>query len=184
MDIDVAGLTRRRYQARIRKRPAGEVAAREELRGMPHLRVALLAQHGAGSRKQALEIGAMRVVAVEAIFPDRRVLEQKGPTLLGMTAVADVVDAIGFEQGVRRRTMGIVAVDAGYLSLRQRHVRAHVKLRALDLVAGKAGLVDGLARRQTMRGEIRHRVVAIAAGEFVVFVNRAVPENPGSALVA
>ena len=138
MDVDVACLARRRYQARIGQRPAGKVAARQELRGMANLRMALLAQHGPRRRQQTLEIGAVRIVAVEAVFPNRRVLEEEGPTLLGVAAVADLVDAIGFEQGVRRRAMRIVAIDAGDLSFQQRHVRAHVKLRALDLVAGES----------------------------------------------
>ena len=123
-------------------------------------------------------------MAVEAVLPDRRVLEQEGATLFGVAAITDFVDAVGLEQGICRRAVRVVTVHAGDLPFRQRHVRSHVELRALHLVTGKAGLVDGLARCQTVRGEIGHRIVTVAAGELVVFVNRPVPENPRTALVA
>ena len=67
--------------------------------------------------------------------------------------------------------MRIVAVDTAEFALQQRHVRALVEFGALYLVTGKTGLIDGLAGREPMRPEIRHRIVAIAAGEIVGFVN-------------
>ena len=148
MDVDVACLTRRRYQPRIGHRPAGEVATRQKLQvdARPKSAWHRLAMARARCRQQALEIGAVRVVAVEAVFPDRRVLEQERPTLVRMAAIAHVVDAIGLEQRIRRRAVRIVAIDAAHLSFRQRHVRAHMELRARDLVAGEAGFVDQLSR--------------------------------------
>ena len=80
--------------------------------------------------------------------------------------------------------MGIVAIHAADLAFEQRHVRTFVEFCALHLVAGEAGLTDRFARRQPVRRIVRHRIVAIAAGEIVVLVNRTVPENPLPALMA
>ena len=37
-------------------------------------------------------------MAVEAILPDRRMLEKKGAALVGMTGITDFIDAIGLEK--------------------------------------------------------------------------------------
>src|ERR1700739_3685334 len=80
--------------------------------------------------------------------------------------------------------MRIVAVDAGDLPFQQRHGRALLELGALHLVALETGFIDRLPRGQAARGEVGHRVVAIAAAQIVGFVNRVMPEYPLSALMA
>ena len=133
--------------------------------------MALLAQHGPRRGQQRLKIGPVRIVAVQAVLAHGCMLEQEGPAFLGVAAVANFIDAIGLEKRRGRRAMRIVAIHTGNLSLQQRHVRALVEFGALYLVAGKAGLIDGLARRKSMSSEIRHRVVAIAACKIVGLVN-------------
>ena len=63
-------------------------------------------------------------------------------------------------------------------------MRTLVEFSALHFVTLKAGLVDGLAGRQSVCREVRHRVVAVAAGKVVGLVSRAMPENPLPTLMA
>ncbi len=60
--------------------------------------------------------------------------------------------------------MRIMAIDAGYLSLGQRHVRVTLELGAFGLVTGIAGLVDTQTRQHSGRREVSHRIMAVAAG--------------------
>ena len=122
-------------------------------------------------------------MAIQAVLAYRRVFKEKWPALLRVAAVANLIDAIGLEKRGGRGTVRIVAIDAGDFALKQRHVRTLVEFGPLHLVASKTGLIDGLASREPMGGKIRHGIVAIAAGEIVVLVNRAVPKDSRAALV-
>ena len=122
-------------------------------------------------------------MAVQAILAHRRMLEEKRAALFGMTAIANLIHTVGLQQRRGRGAMRIVAIHTAQLALQERHMRALVEFGALNFMAGKAGLVDGLARRQTMSGEIRHRIVAVAAGQLVGLVNGAMPEDALTALV-
>jgi len=109
--------------------------------------------------------------------------EQEWSALFRVAAVTKLVDAVGLEQRVGGRTVRVVAIDATHLAFQQRHVRALVELSALCLVAGKTSLADGFPRRQSVGRKIRHRIVAVAAGQIVILVDRAVPENALAALM-
>lgn len=184
MYVHMAALTTCREQARIGPWAGGEIAHGHQLAGVTVLRMTLLAQHRTWCGQQRFEIRTVRRVTVQAILAHGRVLEQEWPALLRVTAITDFVDAIGFEQRGRRRAVRIVAIDATHFAFGQRHVRTLVEFGALHLVAGEAGFVDRLSRGQAMRCEVRHRIVAIAAGELVVLVNRAVPEDALPSLMA
>ena len=100
--------------------------------------VALLAQHRDRRDQQGLLVGTVHVVAVEAVFAHRRVLEQERPALLRVAGVAGLVDRVGLQQRLGDAAVRIVAIGAGDLPFRQRHVRAAVELGADVLVAGRA----------------------------------------------
>ena len=72
----------------------------------------------------------------------RRVLEQEGAALLGVTLVAGLVDGRGFEQGIGQRAVRVMAVIAAHLPFRQRHVRSAVELDQHILVTLGARVVD------------------------------------------
>lgn len=61
---------------------------------MPTLVVALLAQSWLSNPEQADVIAAVRLVAVQAALANGRVLPQERPPLVGVTAVAILVDAV------------------------------------------------------------------------------------------
>lgn len=151
---------------------------------MPILGMALLTQNRPRGRKQGFEIRAVRTVAIQTVLAHWRVLEQEWAAFVGMAGIANLIDAIGFQERRRGRAMGIVAINAGDLSFQQRHMRPLLKLGSLHLVTLKTGFVDRLSRRQAMRGEVRHRVVTIAAAHIVAVVNGVVPEDALTALMA
>src|SRR5215470_19604973 len=144
---------------------------------MAVLRMTLLAQDWARNDEELLVVRTMGRMTGKAAFAHGSMLKQERPALLGVAAVASLVDAVGLEQRLRRAAVWVVAVDACDLSLEQRHVRAPRELRALRLMALDAGFIDRAARGQTFDGETRHRIVTIAAAEIVTLVNRAWPED-------
>src|SRR5262245_38498643 len=178
VDLAVAIRAAARKQANIGERSLRHSAARDQLRRMERLRMALLAQKRARGDEQLLVVRTVRRVAVDAAVAHRSMLEQEWPALLSVTGEADFVDAVRLEQWSGRAAMRVMAVDTADPSLEQRHMRAARKLRALSLVALEARFVDGGARLQTPEREIRHRIVAIGAGEVAALVGRARPEDP------
>ena len=136
-----------RDEARIGTWPQCEIAHGEKLSGVPILRVTLLAKNGSRSRQQAFEIRSVRTVTIHAIFPHGSVFEQERSALFCVAAVTKLVHAVGFQQRLRGRAMRIVTVGAIQLAFEQGHMGALVEFRALDFVAGKAGLIHGLAGR-------------------------------------
>jgi hypothetical protein len=63
-------------------------------------------------------------------------------------------------------------------------VRPTAEFGALLLVTGETGFVDAAAGEQPRRGELRHRVVTVAAADAADIVDRARPEDARAALVA
>ena len=57
-------------------------------------------------------VAAVRCMAVEAVFLDRRMFEHEGASLFGVTLIAQFVDRIGFDLIVAESTMRIVAIGA------------------------------------------------------------------------
>ncbi len=110
---------------------------------MIRLGVTLLAQPGQRDPQQASVNGAVRLMAVHAVFTHRRVLEQEGSALFRMALVAVLVDTARLQQFLRHRPVRIVAVRALYLAFPLGHMRGAVKLRTTVLVALETGLVLG-----------------------------------------
>ena len=71
---------------------------------------------------QVLIDRAVRVVTVQAIFPNRRMFEQERSALLGVTFVASVIDGGFFPQAFGGRAVRLMAICAGHLAFAQRHV--------------------------------------------------------------
>lgn len=126
-------------------------------------------------------IGAVRLMAIQAIFPNRCVLPNEGTALFLMTLIANLIDRIGFQQWRGAGTVRVVTVGAGDFAFGQGHVRAFSELGALLLMATVAGLIDAILAQQAFFRELRHRIVAIAAAQVVHLVGRT---RPGDALLA
>ena len=94
----------------------------------------------------------MRLVAVGAVLHDRRVLPEKWPAALGMTAVAVLVNRCLDELAWVRAAMRIVATGAGDFAFAVRHVRRALQLRPPHLVTGEAKFRLGFLRAD-MLGE-------------------------------
>ena len=146
--------------------------------------VALRAKPRPRNLQQVLVDRAVRVVTVQAIFPDRRVFEQERSALFGMTLVAGVVDRGGPQQRFIRRAVRLMAVGADHLAFAQRHVRRAGHLRAPVLVALEAGL--GLVNRLELEflRHAPHDGVAIGAGHVADFVGAAAPVGAVAPFVA
>ena len=84
-------------------------------------------------------------MAIQAALLNRGMTENKGATLFSMTLKANFVDRILLKQRIRRTAMWIMAVAAGHLTLKERHMRAFAKFYALRLMASKTGIVNRLS---------------------------------------
>ena len=79
------------------------------------------------------------VVAEQAVFPDRFVLVEERPLLVGVAAEAEIVNIICTQHHLLA-AVRIVAVVAGHLALTQRVVAGHLEQRLLIGVAACAQL--------------------------------------------
>lgn len=114
----------------------------------------------------------MRVVAVGAIFGNRRMLLDERTTFFSVAGIAGLGKAVAFGQFGPCGAVHVVAIRARHLAFRDRVVRWLVDLRTLLLVAlvadfGLRGFADdlvlvgvGLVARIT--GHVRH--VVLGAG--------------------
>lgn len=89
---------------------------------MLHRHMALGAEPGVGNLEQTVVDGAMRLVAISAIFKRRRMRPKKRTAPLGMARVAVFIDTGLFELCRIRRPVRIVATGADELSLSQGHM--------------------------------------------------------------
>ena len=84
-------------------------------------------------------------MAIQAALLNRGMTENKGATLFSMTLKANFVDRILLKERIRRTAMRIMAVAAGHLTLKERHMRAFAKFYALLLMAAKTRIVNRLS---------------------------------------
>src|ERR1700694_4304315 len=73
------------------------------------VRMALLAQAGTRDLQQEVVDRAVRIVAVQAVLANGRMLPQERPALLRVTLVAIVVDGGFLEQSLRVAAVRVVA---------------------------------------------------------------------------
>ena len=85
---------------------------REQLSGVKHVGVTPLAEHGFFHDQQGLVRRAMRIVAVEAAFTNRRMLIEERPTLFGVALIALVIDGVRGNQALGLGAVRVVAVGA------------------------------------------------------------------------
>ena len=184
MDLGVASLATTADQSFVRRRAAGQIWNSGQHVLMGAARVTLLAQERARGNEQHFLVGTMRLVAVETVLANRRMLPDERAALFGVAGIADVIHRVRIEHRSGRRAMRVVAAFAGHLALRQGHMRAFAELGALLLMAGVAGLGNARFLQQTGGGEPRHGVVAVAACDLVRGVRRTGPVNALPPLVA
>ena len=134
--------------------------------------------------QQKLMGGAVRVVAIQAIFAHRRVLPNEWTPLLGMTLVAVIVHRIFAQHRFGGCAVWIMAVRTGDLAFAQWHVGREIILRAAIFVA----LVAGVRRESGLQLEFArhlfHDGVTVRAHKPAGLVRAAVPISPVSSLVA
>lgn len=146
-------------------------AAREAR--MPGLRVARLAQHGSAQAQHTRVVRPVWIVAIRAVFRDRRMLPQVRPAFFSMTIETGIVQGLANEKRIARLPVRVMATIAGHLALVEwMRVGLH-RLRALLLMAIETDrrLACGRANRVVC---VVH-LVAIGAGYLVVVVRAAVP---------
>ena len=115
-----------------------QTAAAQCGRGVQGARVTALAQPRRPHFQQWGDVRSVRNMAVAAIVGGRRMLPQERAPLLGVTAVAGLVDGVFDKQLRPRRAMRIMAIRASDPACRNRMRGKVTDLRALGLVTGKA----------------------------------------------
>lgn len=74
--------------------------------------MALLAKPGRARLQEGLVIGAMRHMAIAAVFANRSVLPKKGPSLFGVALIASLVHGGRRQQGWTGAAVGLVTIAA------------------------------------------------------------------------
>ena len=82
--------------------------------------MASLAEEGNLGGEQLGMVGAVRIVAIRAVFPDRDVFPKERTPLLGMTFITLLVDGGLLQQFPGLNAVWVVAIRTGHLSLPER----------------------------------------------------------------
>ena len=189
----VHAASRRRLRTREKKSRAGGVLRRQaplisggigpdRALGIVRSVVALLAQERWPRFQQRREVGAVRRMAIGAVFDRRLMLPEKRAALIGVTLPAGFVDRVRLEQLRSGGAVRIVAVRADHFSGIERVRRNLQGIGPLFLVAGEALLLLRSARQQRVRRRVNR--VAAVAGHAVRLMLSAVPARSIGALVA
>ena len=99
--------------------------------GMTDPGMAALTQQGRPLLQECRVIGTMGPVTVGAVVGNRRMLPEKRPTLVSMTAVATVIECGFFQHGRIQRPMRLMAVRTCHIAKTQ-WVRGHLMGLHLD----------------------------------------------------
>ena len=162
--------------------------------GMSRVHVTLGAQPWVGDFEQPVVYRAVRLMAIGAIFYDRRVLPKKRPASLTVAQVTGFINAWLYELRRIRSSVGVVAVCAGHLSFPERHVRgAHKLAFSLEValtanfnlrsLVEKGSLVTNLHQLEAVTGFL-HDGVAVDASESTTRMRACLPVSLDSFLMA
>src|SRR6266540_5100113 len=151
---------------------AGErVAEVVERARVPRVQVAALAQIWEFGLQHLVVVGAVRVMAIQAVLAHRGVLPEEGAALLGVAGQAELIGVLRLDHLGARPVVRVVAVRAVHPALAHRMVRSPHGLGPHLGVAGEAGVAR--ARRLQLRhgGPRLVDAVTIGAGETAAVVH-------------
>ena len=142
---------------------------------MSRVHVTLSAKSWVSNFEQPVVYRAVSLMAIGAIFYDRRVLPKKRPAPLGVAQITGFINACLYELRGIGCTVRVVAVRTGHLSFPERHVRgAHKLAFSLEVALAanfnlrplveKGSLVIDLGKLKAV-GLFLHDGVAIDAGK-------------------
>jgi len=106
--------------------------------------VAFVTQEGRTRFEQRRDVGAVRSMAIGAIFCDGLMFPEEGTAFFGMAGEAGFIDRVFLQQLGASGTMRVVTVGANHLAFTDGVVRNLVAICALFLVARKTDLGLGL----------------------------------------
>lgn len=135
--------------------------------------VTLLTKPGSARLQEGLMIGAVRHMAIAAIFPNRSVLPEKGPALFGVAFIAGVVHGGGCQQGRTGAAVGLVTIATDLQTFSHGMDGATQKIRSLGTVTVKAQVRLGFAGGDGVAGIVH--LMTVAARQLFKLVNAACP---------
>jgi len=161
---------------------------------MLRVHVTLSAKPWVRNFEQPVVYRPVRLMAIGAIFYDRRMLPKKRPAPLGVAHVTGFINACLYELGRIRSSVRVVAVRTGHLSFLERHVRgAHELALSLQVALGthlylrslvKEGrLVADLGKLEAV-GSLLHDRVAVGANNSPASMGACLPVSLNSLLMA
>lgn len=133
-----------------------------------------LGQHGG-------MIAAVHIVAKRTRFGDRSMLPQVGAALIGMTAIAGVIDIVFGQQVIVVAVMHVVAITAFHASKAQGMTGCLVRILACPGVAAETDFL--LLERIKHRITIGMRLVAGSTTHIHTFMAAAEPTGAGMAFM-
>ena len=145
--------------------------------------MALPAKLGPLYLQQKFVGGAVWVVAIEAIFTNRRVFPKEWTTLLSMALVAIVVHRIFTQHGLGGTAVRVMAIRTSDLAFTQRHVGRKVRLRASVFMTLEAGVPPSGGVQLEFSRHLLHDGVTVRAHQAARLVRAAVPISPVAAFV-
>jgi len=161
---------------------------------MSRVHVTLSAKSWVSNFEQPVVYRAVRLMAIGAIFYDRRVLPKKRPAPLGVAQITGFINACLYELRRIGSSVRVVAVRTGHLSFPERHVRgAHELALSLQVALGthlylrslvkEGGLVADLGKLKAVGGLLHDRV-AVGANNSTSGMRACFPVGLNSLLMA
>jgi hypothetical protein len=145
--------------------------------------MAPLAQERLPSHEHMIVVRAMRIMAIQTIFPDRRMLPDKRTAFVGMAGIAGRGDRFLLEHLGRRSAMRVMAGRAVHFAFFDRHMGAALNLGDNVLMAlGTDELHLRFDKQKFVLLGIMD-AVACQTGHIAFFVNAADPMHPVFILV-
>lgn len=131
----------------------------------------VLAEIGNALGQEFVVPAAMGCVADQAIFLDWVMFSDKRPPFIGMTAVAELIDVVGFEHVLGQGAVRVMAITAAHLAFNDGMMGLFVDLGADVSMAAVAGfwLCDDVPRH--VDG------MAVGAGNIVLLVCAHIPHG-------
>lgn len=177
--VAVHAAARQQEPVRLARRKTGRA---EGDTGMPGRRMTLLAKQWRPVDQQIGIHRTMRLMAIQAVFLDRRMLPQERTPLRRMALVTGLVDRVLFQQ---HRTEGTVRIVAGATGQLRRGHRMMGELREISPY-GLVAAVTYLRLGRSFQSRIVFGVdrMATDAGQSLALMNAAMPRHSLGILVA
>lgn len=143
--------------------------------GVPGIQMTRLTKPWPVLRQEFFVIGTMRLVAIQAIFANGRVLPEEGPAFFRMAFIALLVHGVRNDHFRRERSMRVVTTRTGHEPFSNRMMGSSLDLGSNIVVAGAASVFhSGGLQERFVRFKRMHRMARYTS-QVMLLVHASLP---------